>query len=134
MLLLSHSVVSNSVTSWTVARQLLCPWDSLGKNTRGCCRSVLQKISTQGLSTDCLYCRRIPYCLSHELCAKSLQSCLTSCDPICCSPPGSSVHGILQARVLEWVAISSSRGSSQPRDETRDSYVFCTREALKNSV
>ena len=40
--------------------------------------------------------------------AKSLQSCLTLCDPIDGSPPGSSVHGILQARILEWVAISSS--------------------------
>ena len=40
-------------------------------------------------------------------------------------PPGSSVHGILQARRLEWVAISFSRGSSQPREQTRDSYVSC---------
>ena len=40
------------------------------------------------------------------------QSCLILCDPMDCSPPGSSVHGILQARILEWVAISSSRGSS----------------------
>ena len=38
----------------------------------------------------------------------------TLCDPMGCSPPGSSVHGILQARILEWVAISFSRGSSQP--------------------
>ena len=44
------------------------------------------------------------------------QSCLTLCDPMGCSPPGSSVHGILQARILEWVAMSSSRGYSQPRD------------------
>ena len=44
--------------------------------------------------------------------AKSLQSCPTLCDLVDCSPPGSSVHGILQARILEWVAISSSRGSS----------------------
>ena len=44
--------------------------------------------------------------------------CLTLCDPMDCSPPGSSVHGIFQARILEWVAISSSRGSSQPRDPT----------------
>ena len=43
------------------------------------------------------------------------QSCLTLCNPMNCSPPGSSVHGILQARILEWVAISFSRGSSQPR-------------------
>ena len=48
--------------------------------------------------------------------AKSLQSCPTLCDPMYCSLPGSSVHGILQARILEWVAISSSGGSSWPRD------------------
>ena len=41
-----------------------------------------------------------------------------SCDPKDCSPPGSSVHGILQARILEWVAISFPRGSPQPRDRT----------------
>ena len=46
------------------------------------------------------------------------QSCLTLCDPIDCSPPGSSVHGILQARILECVAMPSSRGSSQRRDQT----------------
>ena len=44
------------------------------------------------------------------------------CDPMDCSPPGSSIHGIFQARVLEWGAISSSRGSSQPRDQTRASH------------
>ena len=47
------------------------------------------------------------------------------CDPIDCSPPGSSVHGILQARILECVALASSRGSSQPRDQTHISYVSC---------
>ena len=49
---------------------------------------------------------------------KVTQSCPTLCDPVDCSPPDSSVHGILQARILEWVAISFSRGSSQPRDPT----------------
>ena len=43
------------------------------------------------------------------------QSCLTLCDPMDCNSPDSSVHGILQARILEWVAMPSSRGSSQPR-------------------
>ena len=51
--------------------------------------------------------------------AKSLQSCLTVCDPMDCSPPGSSVHGTSQARILEWVAISSSKGSSIPGIEPR---------------
>ena len=58
-------------------------------------------------------------------CCKSLQSCLTLYDPMDCSLPGSSVHGILQSRILEWVAISFSRGSSQPRDWTSISYVSC---------
>ena len=51
------------------------------------------------------------------------QSSLTLCDPMDCSPPGSSVHGILQARILEWVAISFSRGSSQPRDQTQVTHI-----------
>ena len=57
------------------------------------------------------------------------QLCLTLCDPTDCSPQGSSVHGILQARILEWVACSFSRGSSRPRDRTRVSCTagrFCT--------
>ena len=45
------------------------------------------------------------------------QSCLTLCNPVDCGPPGSSVHRILQARILEWVVITFSRGSSHPRDE-----------------
>ena len=49
--------------------------------------------------------------------AKSLQSCPTLCDLVDCRPPGSSVHGILQARILEWVAMPSSRGLSWPRDQ-----------------
>ena len=44
------------------------------------------------------------------------QSCLTFCDPMDCSPPGSSVNGILQTRTLEWVVIPFCRGSSQPRN------------------
>ena len=51
--------------------------------------------------------------------AKLLQSCLTLCDPMDCSPPGSSVLGISQARILDWVAIYCSRGSSWPRGWTR---------------
>ena len=65
------------------------------------------------------------------------QSCPTLCDPMDCSLPGSSLHGILQARVLEWVAISFSRGSSWPRDRTwvsripgRRFNLWATREAL----
>ena len=53
------------------------------------------------------------------------QSCLTLCDPMNCSLPGSSVHGILQARILEWVAISFSGGSSRSGDRTCMSCVSC---------
>ena len=55
----------------------------------------------------------------HEL----LQSCLTLCDSTDCGPSGSSVHGIFQARILEWVALPFSRGSSRPWDRTCTSYV-----------
>ena len=48
------------------------------------------------------------------------------CHSTDCSPQGSSVHGILQARILEWVAMLSSRRSSQPRDQTQVSYISCT--------
>ena len=52
------------------------------------------------------------------------QSCLNLCNHVDCSLPGSSVHGISQARILEWVAVSFSRGSSQPRDWTYVSWVL----------
>ena len=69
----------------------------------------------------------IPSQLFHSpcTCAKSLYSCLTLCDPMDYNLPGSSVHGILQARILEWVAISHSRGSSWPRDQTHVSFISC---------
>ena len=51
-----------------------------------------------------------------EVCPKSLQMCLTLCNPVDYSPPGSSVHEILHARILEWVGMPFSRDSSQPRD------------------
>ena len=54
-----------------------------------------------------------------------MQSCLTVCDPMVCGPPDSSVYGIFQARILEWVAISYSRGSSPPRDQTCISCISC---------
>ena len=59
-----------------------------------------------------------------------VQSCLTLCDPMDCSPPGSSVHGILQARILEWAAISSSRRSSWPRKWTHISCLLHCRQIL----
>ena len=68
------------------------------------------------------------------------QLCPMLCDPMDCSPPGSSAHGILQARILEWFAISYSKGSSQPKDRTLVSWiagvfftVWGTREALLNT-
>ena len=65
------------------------------------------------------------------------QSCPTLCDPMDCSPPGSSVHGLLQARILEWIAIPFSRGSSRPRDGTQVSCIagrfFTVRPPVKQS-
>ena len=69
------------------------------------------------------------------------QSCPTPCDPMDCSLPGSSVHGTVQARILEWVAMPSSRGSSWPRDGTWISCivgwfltVWTTRETLQGNT
>ena len=57
-------------------------------------------------------------CLAHVCVRLVDQSCLILCNPVDCSPPGSSLHGILQARILEWVAIPFSRGSSWRRGQT----------------
>ena len=76
---------------------------------------------SQGCVCGCVcVCLR---CVCVCVCA---QSCLTLCDPKDCRWPDSSVRGIFQARILEWVAISYSRGSSQPRDRTHISCVSCT--------
>ena len=99
------SVVSDSVRPhrWQPTR-LLCPWDSPGKSTGVGCHFLLQ-------------------CMKVKSDSEVAQSCPTLSDPMDCSLPGSSIHGIFQARVLEWGAIAFSRGSSQPRDRTR---VSCT--------
>ena len=52
-----------------------------------------------------------------------MSSCVSLCNPVDWSPPGSSIHGILQARTVEWVAISFSRGTSRPRDRTQVSCI-----------
>ena len=78
------------------------------------------KVQCQSLLQHCLQQSRHgkqPKCPSTVCVCLVAQSHLTLCDPMDCSP-GSSVHGIILTRILEWVAISSSRGSSQPRDWT----------------
>ena len=82
------------------------PWDSPGKNTGVGCHFLL-------------------HCMKVKSESEVAQSCSTLCNPVVCSPPGFSVHGILQARILEWVAVSSSRGSSRPKDQTIISGVYC---------
>ena len=78
------------------------PWDSPGKNTGVGCHFLLQCMKVKSESEDAhLYVAAAA--------AKLLQSCPTLCDPIDGSPLGFSVHGILQARVLEWGAIAFSR-------------------------
>ena len=78
------------------------PWDSPGKNTGVGCHFLLQCIKGKSEVT---------------------QSCPTLRNPMDCSPPGSSVHGILQARILEWVAYPFSGGSSRPRNPARVSCI-----------
>ena len=137
----SRSVVPNSLRPHGLQpTRLLCPWDFPGKDTGVGGHFLLQGIfPTQGSNPGLLHYRQILYQLSYKGKGKKsevAQSCLTLCDPVDCSLQGSSVHGILQARILEWVAISFSRGSSWPRDRTRVSCIagrcftlWATREA-----
>ena len=119
----SRSVVSDSL--WP--HGLYSPWNSPGQNTGVGSLSLLQGIfPTQGSNPGLLHCRRILYQLSHKGGLNTTiseivlvaQPCLTLCNPMDCSPspPGPSVHRNLQARILEWVAIPFSKGSSQPRE------------------
>ena len=92
-------------------------------------------------SIYCLYNRFLMMTILISVKVKVFQSFLTLCNPMDCNPPDSSVHGILQARLLEWVAMPSSRGSSEPRNQTQVSLiaggfftVWATREALLTSV
>ena len=134
------------VTLWTVARQAPLSIEfsrpEYGSGVGNSC-SLLQGIClTQGWSTDpALPADSLPTEPPEKLqlgllrrlnemvhfCSKSAviirkesvsQSCPTLCDPMDCSPPGSSAHGISQARILEWVAIPFSRGCTRPRDRT----------------
>ena len=123
----SCSVVFDSLWS----HGLYSPWSSLGQNTGVGSFSLLQLLfANQGLNPGLPHCRWIFYQLSHKgspNLRKSenevVQSCPTLCNPMDCSLQGSSIHGIFQARVLEWVAISFSRGSSRLRDQTRISRI-----------
>ena len=72
-----------------------------------------------------VFASQFPVILDVVCVYSAAQSFSILCDPVDYRPPGSSVYGIFQARILEWVAISSSRGSSRPRDGTRISCVSC---------
>ena len=93
----------------------------------------MYKVFIEGVISSCN-----SYQLKSRMCVCLVTSVgLTLCDPMDCSLPGSSLHGILQARILGWVAVPLSRGCSQPRDRTWMSYIAgrffiisVTREAL----
>ena len=117
--------------------------DSPSKNPGASCHALLQGIvPTQGLNPGLPHCRQILHHLSHQRSPKvswhhsylprhtntvsesvSPSVMCNSLQPMDCSPPVSSVHGIIQARILEWVVVPSSRGSSWPGDRT---HVSCT--------
>ena len=123
--MLSCSAVSDSLRPHGLEPvRFLCPCDFLGRNTRVVPFSSLGNLPDLGIQPESPeakgsspHCRWFLYPLSHrgslrnDLCmrAKSLQSCPTLCNPMDYSPPGSSVHGIFQARILEWVAMPFSK-------------------------
>ena len=87
---------------------------------QGTLKSLLQHHSSKASILRCSSFFTVQF--SHPYSSKVAQSCPTLCYPMDCSLPGFSVHGIFQARVLEWGAIDFSRGSSQPRDQTQVSH------------
>ena len=104
----SRSVMSDSWRPHGLQpTRLLRPWDFPGKSTGVGCHCLLRVCMLNGVKW---YLCCLVYSNNSEtvFVAKSLQSCPTLCDPIDASPPGSPIHGILQARTLEWVAISFS--------------------------
>ena len=105
-------------------------------NSRSCSieRAALNAVTSTHCITFCILFLNFPLGHPQIHCGKLLQSCLTLCNPMDCSPPGSSISGILQARILEWVAMPSSGGSSQPRDQTRVAHIsFAGRQVLYRS-
>ena len=90
---------------WRQPTRLRCPWNSPGKNTGVGCRFLLQ-------------------CMKVKCESEVTQSCPTLNDPMDCSLPGSSVHGIFQARVLEWVAIAFSDIGAQSLSNSILVYIF----------
>ena len=112
------SCVELFTTPWTVSHQApLSMGDSPGKNTGLGYYFHLQRIfPIQGLNLGLLHCRQILYQLSYKRKRESeiVQSCPTPRDPMDCSLPGPSVHGIFQSRIREWVAISFFRDLPHP--------------------
>ena len=107
--------MSNSVWSHRQQPTRLCrPWDSPGKNTGVGCHFLLQ-------------------CMKVKSESEVSQSCLTLSDPMGCSPPGSSVHGIFQVRVLEWVAICLLRLHSLPCSKISHFFILSAWLLLGNS-
>ena len=108
--------------TWTILSQMLAECFFI------CCLSSMMMMMMTMMMMMCV-------CMC--VCVLAAQLCLTLCEPMNCSLPGSSVHGILQARTLEWIAIPFFRGSSPPRDRTQVSCiagrfftVWATREAF----
>ena len=126
----SCSIMSDSATPWTVVHQAplfmefsrqecWCGWPfpSPGGSFWPRDRTWVSHIAGRFLSEP------PANLLSIKLLVLATQLCLTLCDCVNYSPPGSSVHGVLQERTLEWIAILFCRGSSPPRDRTRVSCI-----------
>ena len=102
-----------SSSCWASASGSLWPQNIIAKNSR----NVLTSLSSLWVGDTMVSPTGWCYLVA--------KSCLTVCNIIDCSPPGSSAHGISQARMLEWVAISFSRGASRARDRACISCIFC---------
>ena len=105
------------------------PWESKAVNSQGGCSCKPMQMTFRGsiMMQASSYDKFLLICLYlyTRMLAQLLHLCPTLCDPMDCSPQGSSVHGILEARILEWVPMPSSRRFLQPRDWTDVSCISC---------
>ena len=116
---------------WQLPTWSICPHDHVCSTLSGSLegRGVEGRMDPCLCTADSLHCppeTNTALLIDHaHVCAKSLRLCLTLRDPVGHSHPGSSVHGILQARILEWVVMPTSSGSSQSKDRICISCISC---------
>ena len=118
----SYPTIASSVFTWLDLSYVICKRGLITLISQSIVKSTYEEVPDSVSDKQVIFKTEF---LLDILCFAQMLSCVWLCDLMDRSPPGSSVHGISQARILEWVAISSSWGSSWPRDRTWVSCISC---------